>query len=75
MSADKACMGDAAILVLLLLAALGYVLVTCVLGTLASRVKYACQRHDLVVEARQRRQRYLDRLNDDGPGNDGEILV
>ncbi|MEX0653387.1 MAG: hypothetical protein WDZ31_13600 [Phycisphaeraceae bacterium] len=67
-------MPTAQMIVWLMMAGLAYVLVTCVLGMLASRVKHACDRHDLLVEARRRRQAYLDKLNDDNDEGNVEIV-
>lgn len=44
------------------LALTGYALVTCVLATLAGKVRYERQRHDLIRHARLRRQEYLRSL-------------
>lgn len=49
------------------LGVLAYLLVTCVLGTLAARVKSVQTRHDLIVDARRRRLAYLKSLADDEP--------
>ena len=57
----------------LILAGLAFLLVTCVLGTLAWQIKTQCERHDLVVEARRRRQNYLDKLKD--AANDQDVKV
>ena len=43
-------------------AAVAYVLTTCVLSMLASRVEAEVQRHDLIVAAKQKRLEYLARL-------------
>ncbi|MFA9477460.1 hypothetical protein ACERK3_04040 [Phycisphaerales bacterium AB-hyl4] len=66
-------MVDLTMVIWLLIAGLAYVLVTCVVGTLASRVKNERDRHDLVVEARRRRKAYLDKLNDNGPASDEDV--
>lgn len=42
----------------------GYVLVTCVLGTLASKARQERQRHDLIRGARMRREEYLRSLTE-----------
>lgn len=48
---------------------LGYVLTTCVLSMLASRVEAEVQRHDLIVASKQKRLEYLARLE---PAQDSE---
>ena len=42
----------------LILAGLAYLLVTCVLNALAIEVRNERERHDLIVQARQRRMEY-----------------
>ncbi|MFW6060552.1 MAG: hypothetical protein ACODAQ_10240 [Phycisphaeraceae bacterium] len=44
----------------LILAALAYLLITCVLGCLAARVRDELERHDLAVRARHQRQSYRE---------------
>lgn len=40
----------------LILAAMVYLLITCVLNTLAARIRDEQSRHDLIIQARERRQ-------------------
>lgn len=48
-----------------LLVALLYALVTSVLSVLAAHRNYAVRVHDVVIESRRQRQRYIDSLKDD----------
>lgn len=67
-------MDEATFFMLVILAALAYVMVTCILGSLASHVKHARDRHELVREARLRRQAYLDKLHSDDENDDVQLV-
>ena len=47
-------MPDLPLILWLVIAGLGYTLVTCMLGTLAAMIRNGTERHDLMVAARQR---------------------
>ncbi len=55
------------------LALLAYLFVTCALRTLAARVQFDLQRHDLIIASKRRRLEYLRKTSD--KEDDGEIVV